>query len=160
VVLDLRGNPGGYFDSAVYAAGDFLKKGSIVSMQEDRIGRVKEYKVTRKGKLLDIPVVILVNSGSASASEILAGALQMNRKVVVIGEETYGKGTAQSILPLSGGASLHLTTLKWLLPDGSWLNRDNPIKPNNEVEISDEDFKVGKDSQMNEALKYLENNTK
>lgn len=160
IILDLRGNPGGYFDSAIYAAGEFLKKGSVVSSQEDRVGRLKDYKVTRNGKLLETDIVVLVNSGSASASEILAGALQMNRKIHVIGEETYGKGTAQSILPLSGGSSLHLTTLKWLLPDGSWLNRDNPIKPNKVVEISDEDFKEGKDTQIEEAIKYLDSKSK
>ncbi|MBI2356594.1 S41 family peptidase [Candidatus Dojkabacteria bacterium] len=152
VILDLRGNPGGYFDSAVYAAGDFLKKGEVVSKQEDRAGKVKEFKVTRKGKLLNIPVIVLVNSGSASASEILSGALQLNDRAKVVGEKTYGKGTAQSVLSLSNGSSLHITTLKWLLPDGSWLNRDNPIIPDFIIELTEEDFKDGTDPQLEKAM--------
>lgn len=160
VILDLRGNPGGYFDAAIYAAEDFLPKGKIVSKQENRVGKVQEFKVSRKGKLLNVPVVVLVNSGSASASEILSGALQLNNRAKVVGEETYGKGTAQTVIPLSGGSSIHITILKWLLPDGKWLNRDNPITPNTVIEITDEDFKAGKDSQLDEAIKQLTKNIK
>ncbi len=155
IILDLRGNPGGFFDSSVYAANEFLAKGKIISQQEDRSGKVKEFKATRKGKLLTIPVVILVNSGSASASEILSGALQLNNRAKVIGEETYGKGTAQSILPLNNGSSLHITTLKWLLPNGKWLNRENPIKPDILLELTDEDFLAGKDPQFEKALSEI-----
>lgn len=160
VVLDLRGNPGGYFDAAIYAAEEFLPKGKVVSKQENRVGKVQEFKVSRKGKLLNIPVIVLVNSGSASASEILSGALQLNDRAKVVGEETYGKGTAQTVIPLSGGSSIHITILKWLLPDGKWLNRDNPITPNTVIEITDEDFKAGKDSQLDEAIKQVTKNIK
>ncbi|KKR06319.1 MAG: Carboxyl-terminal protease [candidate division WS6 bacterium GW2011_GWF2_39_15] len=155
IVLDLRGNPGGYFDAAVYAAEDFLPKGTVISKQEDRLGKVKEFKVSRKGRLLNVPVTVLVNAGSASASEILTGALQKNDRAKVIGEKTYGKGTAQSVLPFTDGSSLHLTTLKWLLPDGKWLNRDNPITPNTVVELTDEDFKNGIDPQLEKAVKTV-----
>ena len=97
-------------------------------------------------------VVILVDEGSASASEILAGALQQNGVATVLGVNTYGKGTAQSIVDLRGGSTVHITVLKWLLPDGSWLNRDNPIKPDVVVENSVEDFVKGMDRQYNEGM--------
>ncbi len=155
LILDLRGNPGGYFDAAIYAANEFLPKGTVVSMQEDRQGDRSSYKVTRNGKLLDIPVVILVDGGSASASEILAGALQKNERAVVVGENTYGKGTAQSIIPFSNGSSLHITVYKWLLPDGVWLNRDNPIKPDFVVELTVDDITEGDDLQLQKAVEIL-----
>lgn len=155
LVLDLRGNPGGYFDAAVYAANDFLAKGKVVAKQEDKNSRQESFKVSRNGKLLDIPLVVLVDGGSASASEILAGALQQNDRAIVIGEDTYGKGTAQSIVPFSDGSSLHVTTLKWLLPDGSWLNHDNTIKPDVVVEFSEDSFLKGIDDQLNRAVEEL-----
>lgn len=156
LIIDLRGNPGGFFDAAVYAASDFLDKGKIVSLQEDRKGKRNEFKVERKGELLNIPVVVLVNEGSASASEILAGALQINNRAQVIGVNTYGKGTAQSVLDnFEDGSSLHITVFKWLLPNGEWLNKENPIVPNKVIEISDEAFKAGEDPQLNEAYKTL-----
>ncbi|HVX92490.1 MAG TPA: S41 family peptidase [Candidatus Dojkabacteria bacterium] len=155
VIIDLRGNPGGYFDAAVYAGGEFLPKGTIVSKQQDRNGNVQDFKVDRKGKMIDMPVVVLVDGSSASASEILAGALQKNNRALIIGENSYGKGTAQSILDLPGGATLHLTTLKWLLPDGSWINHDNTIKPDQVVKYSEEDFKKGIDNQLVKAIQTV-----
>lgn len=155
VVIDLRGNPGGYFDAAVYAAEEFLEKDTVVAMQQDRAGKKQVYKVKRNGRLKDIPVIVLVNEGSASASEILAGALQSSDRAKIVGVNTYGKGTAQSIIDYPDGSSLHITVLIWLLPDGTWLNKDNPIIPNKVVEISDEQFKAGEDPQLEEALKLV-----
>lgn len=155
LVLDLRGNPGGYMDAASYAASEFLSKGEIVLQQEDRNGHVREDKVVREGKLQEIPVVILINGGSASASEILAGALQKNDRATVVGEESFGKGTAQDVVEFDDGSSLHVTVLKWLLPDGTWINEDNKIVPDNVVELTDEDFKEGLDPQMDKALELL-----
>lgn len=154
-IVDLRGNPGGYFDAAVYAAGDFLPEGTLIAKQEDGSGNVQEFLAKKGGKLQNIEVVILVDQGSASASEIFAGALQQNGRAKVLGTETYGKGTAQSVLDLRGGSSLHITILKWLLPDSSWLNRENPVVPDYEVENSTEDFLKGVDRQLEEALKLL-----
>jgi len=156
IVLDLRGNPGGFMDAAAYAASDFLSKGSIVFQQEDRDGHVTEEKVSRKGNLLDIPIVILVNGGSASASEILAGALQKNNRAMVVGEESFGKGTAQEVLEFDDGSSLHVTVMKWLLPDGTWISQDNKIEPDNIVELTVDDFKEGFDPQMDKALELLQ----
>ena len=155
MILDLRGNPGGYFDAAVYAADDFLDSGHIISQQEDGNGKVKEYKSTNGGKLTSIDLIVLVDEGSASASEILSGALQQSKKAVVIGQKTYGKGTAQSVLELDDGSSLHITILKWLLPDGTWLNRENSITPNIEIELTDEDFLKGIDPQLDKAIEKV-----
>ncbi len=156
-IIDLRGNPGGYFDAAVYSAGEFLKKGSLISMQEDGNGNKKEFVAKPGGRLQGLEVIVLVDEGSASASEIFSGALQQNHVAKVVGTKTYGKGTAQSVLDLKGGSSLHITILKWLLPDGTWLNRENPVKPDIEVENSTDDFVNGQDKQMDEALKLLKN---
>lgn len=152
VLIDLRGNPGGYFDAGVYAADDFLDIGKIISQQEDGKGNVQSFDSTKGGRLLGKKVVVLVDEGSASASEIFAGALQQNGIATIVGTKTYGKGTAQSIVDLSSGASLHITVLKWLLPDGSWLNKENTITPNVEIENSVAEFIQGIDKQYNEAL--------
>ena len=152
VLIDLRGNPGGYFDAAVYAADDFLDTGKIISKQEDGKGNVQTFEAKSGGRLLGKEVVIIVDEGSASASEIFTGALQQNKVAVVVGTKTFGKGTAQTVIDLADGSSVHITILKWLLPDGTWLNEENPITPNIEVENSAEDFVKGFDRQYNEAL--------
>lgn len=155
VILDLRGNPGGYFDAAIYAADDFLDENITIAQQEDGDGNVQKFSSTRGGKLLNPKVVVLVDSGSASASEILSGAIQKNNRGIVIGTKTYGKGTAQNVVDLTDGSSIHVTILKWLLPDGGWLNRENPITPDIEVENSSEDFVNGTDKQMDKALEEI-----
>ena len=155
VILDLRGNPGGYFDAAIYAADDFVDAGKVLSEQKDSSGNIQKFNSTKGGKLTNVQVVVLVNSGTASAAEILTGALQQAGRATVIGDKTYGKGTAQSVIDLSDGSSLHVTILKWLLPDGNWLNRDNPITPDTQVSISDADFLAGKDTQLNAAISQL-----
>jgi carboxyl-terminal processing protease len=157
VIVDLRGNPGGYFDAAIYSADDFLDSGKVISKQEDGSGKVQEFTSKRGGRLLGKKVIVLVDNGSASASEIFAGALQKNGVGQVVGTKTYGKGTAQSVLDLRGGSSLHITILKWLLPDGVWLNRDNPITPDVIIENTTEDFVAGMDKQMDEALRLINN---
>jgi carboxyl-terminal processing protease len=155
MILDLRGNPGGYFNAAVWAAGEFLPDGTLVSQQKDRNDQMVDFTVNRDGSLLSIPLVVLVDGGSASASEILAGALKYHERAYIIGENTYGKGTAQQIIDYSDGSSLHITTVKWLLPDGTWLNPENVIVPDQEVVLSDDDFKEGKDPQLDAAQTYI-----
>ena len=155
VILDLRGNPGGYFNAAVWAAGDFLQNESLVPQQRDRNGDNLDFNVNRDGDLLDVPLVVLVNGSSASASEILAGALQHHDRAIIIGENTYGKGTAQEIVDYTNGSSLHITTLKWVLPDGRGLDKENVIEPEQIVELTDDDFKDGLDPQIDAAREYL-----
>jgi carboxyl-terminal processing protease len=155
IILDLRGNPGGYFDAAVYAADDFLSGTETVAYQEDGRGKRQTFSSTKGGKLTDVELVILVDAGSASASEILAGALSQNSVATVVGENTYGKGTAQAIEEFSDGSSLHVTIYKWLLPDQTWINRDNPIVPDYVIEYSTEDFTEGEDPQLDKAIELL-----
>ncbi len=157
ILIDLRGNPGGFFDAGVYAADDFLDLGKIISQQEDGKGNIQKFDSEKGGRLLSHKVVILVDEGSASVSEIFTGALQQNDVATVVGSKTYGKGTAQSVIDLSGGSSLHVTILKWLLPNGKWLNRENPITPDVVVENTSEDFIKGIDKQYNKALDILTN---
>ena len=155
VILDLRGNPGGYFDAAIYAADDILPGGYTISMQQDGNGKIDKYESKDGGNLTNVKLVVLVDGGSASASEILSGALQQAKRATVVGEKTYGKGTAQNVLDLSDGSSLHITTLKWLLPNGDWLNKENPITPDVVVEFTDEDFVAGRDPQLIKAIQQI-----
>jgi len=119
VIFDLRNNPGGYLDGAVSVASEFLAKGVVVK-QEGR-AESEVYSVNRNGSLVNIPLVVLINKGSASASEIVAGALQDNKRAKIIGETSFGKGTVQEVQDLSDGSSLHVTVAKWILPSGSWI---------------------------------------
>ncbi len=155
VILDLRGNPGGYFDAAIYAADDILLGGYTISMQQDGNGKIDKYESKDGGNLTNVKLVVLVDGGSASASEILSGALQQAKRATIVGEKTYGKGTAQNVLDLSDGSSLHITTLKWLLPNGDWLNKENPITPDVIVEFTDEDFVAGRDPQLIKAIQQI-----
>jgi carboxyl-terminal processing protease len=155
LILDLRSNPGGYFDAAIYAADEFLDETKVISIQEDGKGNQEEFLSEKGGELIDMQVVVLVDAGSASASEILAGALQYYNLATIVGESTYGKGTAQAIEEFSDGSSLHVTVYKWLLPDGTWINTENSIVPDYEVEFSNEDFTEGKDPQLDKAIELL-----
>lgn len=121
MVLDVRDNPGGYLDSSVYLASEFLPLGKIIVKQESTNQTDKTYKVMRQGQLLDIPLVILINKGSASASEILSGALRDYKRAQLIGEKSFGKGSVQEALDLKDGAGLHVTVAKWILPNGDWI---------------------------------------
>jgi len=151
------GGGGGYFDAAIYAADDFVGAGKVLAQEQDSAGKIQKFNSTRGGKLESMEVVVLVDGGSASASEILSGALQQSGRATIIGDKTYGKGTAQSVLDLSDGSTLHVTILKWLLPDGGWLNHDNPITPNIEIANSEKDFTKGIDTQLNKAISEIEN---
>ncbi len=155
MILDLRGNPGGFFDAAIYAGDEFLDEGFVISKQTDARGRIKDYNSTKKGNLFDIELIVLINRGSASASEILAGALQHAKRATLIGEDTFGKGTAQRIYDLADGSSLHLTILRWLLPDGSQIERENSVTPDIEIELTNEDFIQGNDPQLDKAIEVL-----
>lgn len=121
IILDVRNNPGGYLNDAVYIASEFIKDGTVV-IQEDGSGRQEPLKVNRRGILLDQPLVVLVNKGSASASEILSGALRDYGRAKLIGETTFGKGTIQQASDIEGGGSVHVSIAKWLTPKGTWVH--------------------------------------
>lgn len=153
VILDVRNNPGGLLEVAIHVASDFLDGGIV--LQRESAGGVKEpLSVVKKGKLLNIPVVALVNKGSASASEIVAGALQDRGRAKIVGEQSFGKGSVQDSQELEKGAGLHITIAKWLLPSGKWINSTG-LTPDYKVEISEDDAKGGRDPQLDRAKELL-----
>jgi carboxyl-terminal processing protease len=156
LVLDLRNNPGGYLDVAVDLAGWFLKKGTLIVKELTRQGERNQYRADGNEALVDIPTVILINKGSASASEILAGALQIQRGVKLVGEETFGKGTVQRLVSLSDGSSLKITIANWVLPNNKILE-GNGLKPDVEVKL-EEDSK--NDNQLEKALEVAKQELK
>lgn len=133
LILDLRDNPGGYLQGSVYIASEFLPLNSLVVTQQYKNGSAEKYYVTRRGNLLDIPLVILINKGTASASEIVAGALRDYQRAKLIGEKSFGKGSIQEALDLKNNAGLHVTVAKWILPKGEWIN-NRGIEPKIKVE--------------------------
>ena len=149
LVLDLRNNPGGYLTSAIHIASEFFNDGVIVG-QEDASGKVNNFTVDRRGRLQDIPVVVLINQGSASASEIVSGALQARDRAEVIGVKSFGKGSVQQVIDLPNETSLHVTIARWLLPNGQNIDREG-IKPDKEVELP-EDATAENDAQFDAAL--------
>lgn len=151
VVLDLRNNPGGYLQSSVDIASEFLKSGSVVVTEASANGNKYDFVVERIGRLLSMPTVVLINEGSASASEILAGALRDVRNIQLVGEVSFGKGTIQEPQQLNNGAGLHITISKWLTPNGFWVN-EGGLEP--DIVIAD-DVETSEDEQLQEAIKLL-----
>ncbi|MBP9670308.1 S41 family peptidase [Candidatus Woesebacteria bacterium] len=150
VVLDLRNNPGGYLDGAVFVSSEFLSSGVVVK-QEGRKSS-ETYSVDRKGSLTSIPLVVLVNKGSASASEITAGALQDAKRAQIVGVQSFGKGTVQEVQDLADVSSLHVTVAKWILPSGRWIDKEG-ITPDVKVEDNLETKDV--DEQLDQAIETM-----
>jgi len=159
VILDLRNNPGGLLDGAVFIASEFLDNGVVV-LQENNQGERVSASVNRNGKLTKIPMVVIINKGSASASEIVAGSLQDRKRARLVGEKSFGKGTIQAPEELEGGAGVHITIAKWLTPNGRWVNDTQGLEPDilveapkNETEVVTEDQP---DPQLDKAMELLE----
>lgn len=152
MVLDLRNNPGGYLKDAQYIAGEFLPEGKTVVIQDDGKGNTQSLTVNRQGALLDIPLVILINKGSASASEIVAGAMRDNTRAKLVGETSFGKGTIQTALDLGSSAGLHITIAKWLTPNGTWVHGKG-LAPDVSVELDSKD--QSHDTQLEKAIQTL-----
>lgn len=156
MILDVRNNPGGYLDAAVAIAGEFFRDGSVVEQKGKTVSH--PFNVDRPGKLTGLPLVVLVNEGSASASEIVAGAIQARERGKLVGQNTFGKGTVQDAQELRGGAGLHITTARWLLPNGGWIH-DEGLKPDIELEYDQEASKDQKwDNQVIKAIEILVSN--
>lgn len=151
IILDLRNNPGGYLTDAVFIASEFISKGVIV-MQEDGRGNRTTQPVSRNGLLHDVPLVILINKGSASASEIVAGAMRDHKRATLIGETSFGKGTIQQAEDLGGGAGLHVTVAKWLTPNGTWVHQKG-LTP--DIEVADDTKDQSHDAQLEKAVAKL-----
>ena len=157
MVLDLRNNPGGYLTDAVFIASDFLKQGTPVVMEENPQGIRDTLSVGRKGQLYDIPLIVLINKGSASASEIVSGALRDNKingksRAILVGETSFGKGTIQQADDLGNGAGLHITIAKWLTPNGIWVHGVG-LKPDISVALDSKD--QSHDTQLEKAVLEL-----
>lgn len=151
IILDLRNNPGGYLDGSVYIASEFLSSGAVVYQQGSN-GEKLELPVKSGGKLENETLVVLVNKGSASASEIVAGALKDQKRGSIVGDTTFGKGTIQEPQEFPGGAGLHITIAKWLTPTGNWIN-EKGLEP--DVKIED-DLETEKDEQLEKAISEIQ----
>lgn len=155
MVLDLRDDPGGYLEVAVDIAGYFVKPGTLVVKEVGRTIPEQDYTASGDGSLADFPLVVLMNSGSASAAEILAGALHDDRGTKLIGVQSFGKGTVQQVLPLSDGSSIKVTVAHWVLPSGRIIDHEG-LTPDDVVSTTDKDIANGKDPQMDKALQVLQ----
>lgn len=157
IILDLRSNPGGFLDRATAVAGEWV--GGDVVVTERRQGvTVDEFHGTGRGRLKGIPTIILVNQGSASASEIVAGALQDYGMAKLVGKTTYGKGSVQDYTEMEGGTAIKVTVAEWLTPKGRFIN-DVGIPPDVEIDRTEEDYNAERDPQLEKALELLTGNS-
>ncbi len=155
LILDLRSNGGGWVDTAVEAASEFLPLNTLVLSEKDGDGSQQDYYTRRGGgRALDVPMVVLINQGSASASEILTGALRCYDRAAVIGMKSYGKGSMQIQSELSNGGAVSVTIARWYLPDGTLIHGVG-ITPDIEVDYTQEDYDNGVDPQLDAAVEYL-----
>ena len=154
-ILDLRNNGGGLLDAAIDVTSQFLREGVV--LREDRKNeRERVYDVRGGGKALDQPLVVLVNGGTASASEIVAGSLQDYERATLIGEKPFGKGSVQLIYELSDDSRLHVTVAKWFTPNDHAIDGTG-LSPNIEVSFTEEDRNNGHDPQLERAISFLTN---
>lgn len=153
IILDMRNNPGGFLDVSVKIASFWVGDNTVV-IEKGKGGAKEELKGDGVARFQDIPTIVLVNGGSASASEIVAGALQDHGKAKIVGAKTFGKGSVQELKSLGNGSSLKLTVAKWFTPKGVSIS-EKGITPDIEVKFTDKDFEAKKDPQMDKALELL-----
>ncbi|HNW55575.1 MAG TPA: S41 family peptidase [bacterium] len=158
IILDMRNNPGGYLDSAVAISSYWIQDKVVVSEQFST-GVKQDQLSSGVAYLADIPTVVLINQGSASASEIVAGALMDHEKATVVGKTSYGKGSVQVVRDLPDGSLVKITAAKWLTPKGTSIN-EKGIKPNVEVDLTEEDFNKNIDPQLDKARQILKEKAK
>lgn len=154
VVLDLRGNPGGLLDAAVNLSNLWLPSGKIILEEKRDDEVIKVYKARGGAVLEDVPTVVLIDEGSASASEITAGALKDNGAATIVGTKSYGKGSVQELVNLRDGGVLKVTIARWFTPEGRNIDKEG-IEPDQKVEITEDDIKAGRDPQKDAALSKL-----
>jgi len=155
-VIDLRNNPGGLLTQAINITDFFLDDGEIVSTKGRKISETRKFFARRGDEVKGKPLVVLINNGSASASEIFAGALKDHKRAIILGENSYGKGSVQSIIPLRNGGGMRLTISKYYLPSGKSISEVG-VTPDILVEEGDSEFKINseKDNQLNYAIKLF-----
>lgn len=154
LILDVRNNPGGYLTDAVYIASEFVKEGPIV-VQEDGKGNKEPLSVNRSGLMLEVPILVMINKGSASASEIVSGALQDYKRAKLVGENSFGKGTIQEAEDIKGGGSVHLSIAKWLTPKERWVHGTG-LKPDIEVKYDASASSKLKDNMDNQLMRAVQ----
>ena len=155
-VIDLRNNPGGLLTKAINITDFFLNDGEIVSTKGRNVSETRKFFAKRGDETNGKPIIILINYGSASASEIFAGALKDHKRAIILGENSYGKGSVQSIIPLRNGGGIRLTISKYYLPSGKSISEVG-VTPDIVVEEVGENFKIksDKDNQLNYAIKLF-----
>lgn len=153
IILDLRNNPGGYLETSIDVASEWIDQGFIVTEQFSD-SKKNEYSHRGRARLKDFPTVALVNQGSASASEIVSGALKDNGKAVIVGMKTFGKGSVQTLQDMKDGSFVKITVAKWLTPNGNNINQQG-IVPDIEVDLPQEDYEKNIDPQMDKAVEIL-----
>ncbi len=153
IIIDLRNNTGGYVGTVKEIAGRFLDRGEVVFI-EDYGDEKNIHKTIGNKRFFDVPIVVLINEGSASASEILAGALRDNMGVKLVGKKTFGKGSVQELKHLKDGSSIKITVAEWLTPNRTVIN-NNGVEPDFDVEMSFEDYENNVDPQLEKALELL-----
>ncbi len=155
-ILDLRNNPGGLLTQAINVTDFFLDEGEIVSTKGRKSIENRRFFAKKGDRVKGKPVIVMINNGSASASEIVAGALKDHKRAIILGENTYGKGSVQSIVPLSNGGGIRLTVSKYYLPSGSSISEVG-VAPDIFIEEDEDNFKVNSptDNQLNYAIKLL-----
>jgi carboxyl-terminal processing protease len=155
-ILDLRNNPGGLLTQAINITDFFLDDGEIVSTKSRKVSETRKFFARSGDEVKGKPIIILINNGSASASEIFAGALKDHKRAIILGENSYGKGSVQSIIPLANGGGIRLTISKYYLPSGKSISEVG-VTPDIVVEETESDFKINseKDNQLNYAIKLF-----
>ena len=155
-ILDLRNNPGGLLTQAINITDFFLNDGEIVSTKGRKASETRKFFAKKGDQVKGKPIIVLINNGSASASEILAGALKDHKRAIILGENSYGKGSVQSIIPLRNGGGMRLTISKYYLPSGDSISEVG-VTPDIVVEEIGDDFRINskKDNQLNYALKLF-----
>jgi carboxyl-terminal processing protease len=155
LILDLRGNPGGYLSAAIDVVSEFIPDG-VVMLERFGDGSEKTYTAHSGGLATQVPLVVLIDKGSASASEIVAGAIQDRGRGQLVGEQSYGKGSVQAPHALAGDGAIRVTIARWLTPSGSWIH-EKGITPDLVVERTEDDRAAGRDPQLDRAIELLTN---
>jgi carboxyl-terminal processing protease len=155
LILDLRGNPGGYLDTAIEVVSQFIPNG-VVMLERFGNGDEKTYEALSGGLATEIPLVVLIDKGSASASEIVAGAVKDRGRGTLVGETSFGKGSVQTSKPLTDDGGLRITIARWLTPNGNWIHEQG-VEPDVAIERTEEDRAANRDPQLDKAIEILSN---
>ena len=154
-VIDVRNNPGGFLDKAIDVSNYWLTEGEVVVMEKFSENNIHSHPASNTAQLRDFPTIVLINEGSASGSEIFAGALHDHNLATLVGMPTFGKGSVQNLLGLSDGSTIKLTIAKWLTPNGTEIDEEG-IAPDIEVDLTEDDYNNDLDPQLEKALELLD----